>query len=207
MARDAQEVTCGSTTGTFVDYIPLEGGGHSIVPFSRVVFRGSFDLDGSGVGDTADCRLKLPLPSTNVWQMDQFAVAVEGTVDYDQGVFELYYAPSTIEFGSSTQLNYVMTPTDQIDPTGTNTILNFLLGAVVVNNIGTTVAAALPNDDPYKVISFNDTSSGAEPVVWISGGNQTNITAGTMRFAVSFLGYTFEQMNKGILHAGLSSRG
>jgi len=74
MARDAQSFTIGDNTAgnnTKVDYILLQGGGVGVFPVARVVFRGAATLDGSGAGDTADCRITLPLPSDNVWHMDR----------------------------------------------------------------------------------------------------------------------------------------
>jgi len=109
MARDNQAFTIGDNSAgnsTKVDYILLENGGVGVFPVARVVFRGSATLDGSGVGDTADCRITLPLPSDNVWQMDSFAMHVESTIGYDENIFEMYVAPSTTAFGQSTQIDF-----------------------------------------------------------------------------------------------------
>lgn len=207
MARDAQVATAGITAGTFAENVLLEGGGLGIIPFSRMVFRGAFALDGSGVGDTADCRLTLPLPSTTVWQLDQLAISIEDTEDYTNNLLELYYAPGTTAFGESTQLNFQLLPFVGVSPHNIGTFLNLVPGGQGRNVAGTAQAFSLGNRGPFDVISFNDSSGGADPVVWMGGGADTNLTGGTCRFALTFLGYTFEQMRRGNLYAGFSSRG
>ncbi len=211
MARDNQAFTIGDNTAgnsTKVDYILLQGGGVGVLPVARVVFRGSATLNGSGAGDTADCRITLPLPSDNVWQMDSFAFHTETTAGYDVGVFEMYVAPSTTAFGQSTQVNF---PLMQLAgrsavPGGTNSF-PYAIAAQAKNTSGSTFASSLTLDDPYRIISFNDVSAGADPVIHISGGSETNIASGTIRMVVSFLGYTFEQMSSSALWVGLNHRG
>lgn len=212
MARDAQAFTIGDNSAgndTKVDYILLQGGGVGVFPVSRVVFRGSATLDGSGAGDTADCRITLPLPSDNVWQMDSFATHVEGTVEYDACRFEMYVAPSTTAFGQSTQVNFPLSQTTASNPSqaaGASSVTYFIGGqAESVTGVGLNSAVIL--DDPYRIISFNDVSGGADPAIWLSGGSNTNVTPGTIRLVVSFLGYTFEQMSNSALWVGLNARG
>lgn len=210
MARDNQAFTIGDNSAgnsTKTDYILLQGGGVGVFPVARVVFRGSATLDGSGVGDTADCRITLPLPSDNVWQMDSFAFHVEGTNEYDMNLFEMYVAPSTTAFGQSTQINFPLSRTGGIDPasTGTSSFSYALAGQGF--NAANVASTMVQFDDPFKIITFNDVSAGADPVIWLSGGTQTNITGGTIRLVVSFLAYTFEQMSDSALWVGLNHRG
>lgn len=174
-------------------------------PVARVVFRGSATLDGSGVGDTADCRITLPLPSDNVWQMDSFAMHIEGTNGYDSNLFEMYVAPSTTAFGESTQINFPIMLTKAINPS--NTSGSGITPLVLANYSSLNNGAAPLFDDPYRIITFNDVSGGADPTIWLSGGNTTEITGGTVRLVVSFLAYTFEQMSNSALWVGLNQRG
>ncbi len=208
MARDNQAFTIGDNSAgnsTKVDYILLQGGGVGVFPVARVVFRGSATLDGSAVGDTADCRITLPLPSDNVWQMDSFALHVEGTSGYDSNLFEMYVAPSTTAFGQSTQVNFPLTICGAGAPVpGSDTSYCYALAGKQTVSGG----IALYNfDDPYRIITFNDVSGGADPTIHLSGGSTTNVTGGTLRLVVSFLAYTFEQMSDSALWVGLNHRG
>lgn len=212
MARDNQAFTIGDNSAgnnTKVDYILLQGGGIGVFPVARVVFRGSATLDGSGVGDTADCRITLPLPSDNVWQMDSFAFSVDTTTDYDVGRLEMYVAPSTTAFGQSTQVNFPLSQTARHNPSqvaGAESISYFIGGqAQTTGGAGTNSAVIF--DDPFRIISFNDISAGADPVIWLGGGSATNVSSGTIRLVVSFLAYTFEQMSNSALWVGLNHRG
>lgn len=211
MARDNQAFTIGDNTAgnsTKTDYILLQGGGVGVFPVARVVFRGSATLDGSGAGDTADCRITLPLPSDNVWQMDSFAFHVEGTTDYDMNLFEMYVAPSTTAFGQSTQINFPLSRTAPIDPAQSGTgSSSYAFASQPANTVNQGVETMVGFQDPFRIITFNDVSAGADPVIWLSGGAQTNINSGTIRLVVSFLAYTFEQMSNSALWVGLNHRG
>lgn len=210
MARDAQAFTIGDNTAgnnTKVDYILLQGGGVGVFPVARVVFRGSATLDGSGAGDTADCRITLPLPSDNVWQMDSWAMHVENTDDYDANVFEMYVAPSTTAFGESTQVNFPIYQAGRADPTQSTLQQTYALAGQMFASATSAIAAGVIFDDPFRIITFNDVSAGADPVIHLSGGSSTAVTGGTVRLVVSFLGYTFEQMSNAALWVGLNQRG
>lgn len=211
MARDNQAFTIGDNSAgnsTKADYILLQGGGVGVFPVARVVFRGSATLNGSGVGDTADTRITLPLPSDNVWQMDSFALHVEGTAGYDVNLFEMYVAPSTTAFGQSTQIDFPLVKTANVDPGQSgSSVTSYALGGQISNVSGSSIDTTLLFDDPYRIISFNDVSGGADPTIWLSGGPSTNITGGTVRLVVSFLAYTFEQMSNSALWVGLNTRG
>lgn len=215
MARDAQAFTIGDNSAgnnTKVDYILLQGGGTGVFPVARVVFRGSATLNGSGVGDTADCRITLPLPSDNVWQLDSWAMYVSDTVGYDTNIFEMYVAPSTTAFGQSTQINFPISRFEELNPTQNSVQVPYALcGQPFDAGTPTSASAAVQTmvtfDDPYRIISFNDVSGGADPVIHLSGGSTANVTAGTVRLVVSFLAYTFEQMSDSSLWVGLNTRG
>ena len=207
MARDAQAFTIGDNSAgnnTKVDYILLQGGGVGVFPVARVVFRGAATLDGSGVGDTADCRITLPLPSDNVWQMDSFAFHVNGTTDYDVGLFEMYVAPSTTAFGQSTQVNFPLLQAGTANPSQVagSSSTSYAIAGQAAATTGSAVDSVVLYDDPFRIISFNDLSGGADPVIHLSGGNQTGITGGTIRLVVSFLAYTFEQMSNSAIWVG-----
>lgn len=211
MARDAQAFTIGDNSAgnnTRVDYILLQDGGVGVFPVARVVFRGSATLDGSGVGDTADCRITLPLPSDNVWQMDSFALQVDGSGDYDTNLFEMYVAPSTTAFGQSTQVNFPLTICAALNPVpGGSATSAYSLAGRALTGTGSGLDAAIAFDDPYRIITFNDVSGGADPTIHLSGGSTTAVTGGTVRLVVSFLAYTFEQMSNSALWVGLNHRG
>lgn len=180
----------------------LEGGGLGIRPFSQVVFRGNFTLDGSGVGDTADCRITFPLPHNVVWQLDNFFFETNGS-EYTDGIFSLFYAPSTSAFGDSTELRFVTATTIDSFVTATLSVNNIVLSGLL-----SAADSSYDQQSPFRVVSFQDESGGADPALHISGGAGTNINAGNIaRLAVVFLGYTYEQMNSGLLFAGLSERG
>lgn len=209
MARDNQAFTIGDNTAgnaTKVDYILLQGGGVGVFPVARVVFRGSATLNGSGAGDTADCRITLPLPSDNVWQMDSWAMHVEGTAQYDNNLFEMYVAPSTTAFGQSTQINFPVYQAGRTQPTSTF-IQPYALGGQMYSSSGSAMESGVLFDDPFRIITFNDVSAGADPVLWLSGGSSTAVTGGTVRLVISFLAYTFEQMSDAALWVGLNTRG
>lgn len=212
MARDNQAFTIGDNSAgnnTKVDYILLQGGGIGVFPVARVVFRGSATLDGSGAADTADCRITLPLPSDNVWQMDSFAVHVEGSADYDANVFEMYVAPSTTAFGQSTQINFPLSKTVGANVTQVPGAFSssYALAGQIESVTGGSLDSACIFDDPFRIISFNDLSGGADPVIHLSGGPTLNVATGTIRLVVSFLAYTFEQMSNSALWVGLNHRG
>ena len=139
MARDAQAFTIGDNSAgnsTKVDYILLQGGGTGVFPVARVVFRGAATLDGSGVGDTADCRITLPLPSDNVWQMDSFALHVESTAAYDNNLFEMYVAPSTTAFGQSTQIDYPIYQVGRLNPSNALLVQTYALAGQMYDGAG-----------------------------------------------------------------------
>jgi hypothetical protein len=205
MARDAQSFTIGDNTAgnnTKVDYILLQGGGVGVFPVARVVFRGAATLDGSGAGDTADCRITLPLPSDNVWQMDSFAFHTEDTFGYSQNLLEMYVAPSTTAFGQSTQVNFPISRFSGAQPGGTTLSSFYGIAGQPRDTSGNAIEAMMKFEDPFRIITFNDVSAGADPVIWLSSGTNTNIGSGTIRLVVSFLAYTFEQMSDSSLWVG-----
>lgn len=210
MAHVTQTVTIGVNTGTddtSANYVQLQQGGQGILPYSRMVFRGAFELDGTGVGDTGNCRVTLPLPNNTVWQLDQFALWISGTSGYDLGKLELYCAPSTTEFGGTTQMDFQLCPTQSIDQSqGGTQEMQMILAAQMLTAGGSALSPVL-QWDPYRIITYNDESLGADPVIDIGGGSATNIGGGTARCYVTFLGYTFEQMNHAGLWTGFNWRG
>lgn len=205
MARDAQTRTVNG------EYIVLEGGGvtGSILPYALMAFRDTFTLDGSGGADTADCRITLPLPSNNVWQLSAFHVDLvsDQIIEYDEGILELYYAPSSTEFGQSTQLNFPLAPGAEIfQPTVTPTrIRGFDLADRSVNS-SSVVSGGYQLTSPFNLLSFNDASAGADPVIWLSGGGNNGINGASCNLAVTFLGYTQEQATTAGLFTGWFER-
>lgn len=194
---------------TFTDsgeYILLNGGGFGMMPFSRMVFRGFQDLAGSGAGDTYDARLTLQLPSNNVWQLSQWFAYIEpvsGTANsIAVGTWEMYYAPSTIAFGESTQLNYPVQLLADTNPLSGQASYPLTLGRA-----DSTVDAGFTVNDPFSLITYNDESGGADPTLWLGGEGNTAVPAATLRYAMTFYGYTYEQMDNAELHVGLMQRG
>lgn len=206
MARDAQTETVNG------EYIQLDGGGVGVLPYALMSFRGSVTLDGSGASDTADCRISLPLPSNNVWQMDTFAFYVTNTTGYTNGTFELYFNPSSSEFGQSTQIDYPLFPSIPVVNTGAGNVYSISYGLGIPGYTlagGGQARQGLVVSDrlsPFGLLSYNDESAGADPTIWISSATSTNVGSGTARLAVTFKGYTFDQANSALLRAGLSNR-
>lgn len=195
------------------EFIQLDGGGQGILPYSKAVHRGNLGLDGSGAGDTASCRVTLPLPSNTVWLLDHWSAAVyyntNPTTPYAVGNFEMYYAPSTTEFGQSTQINFPIAFSAKYDITGVTRYQGLGLGqsAKCLVASATNSDVAIRTGDPYKILSFNDESGGADPVIDISGNSSQAIAQdGSLLFAVGWLGFTFEQINRAELWAGFNSR-
>lgn len=209
MADVQQLVTAGIESGTKSEYILLDGGGSSIFPVAQQVHRGVFTLDGTTGTDTANLRLTLPLPSNIVWQLRTFQLTIETSVDWVRGRFEYFYNPSTTEFGQSTQLNFPMGAASQMTiPQGTAAITNWMI-AFLDNSTATSGQWVEPLTGPmgpFDLISFNDVSNGADPVIALSTGAGAAVTEGAIRFGVTWLGYTFEQMRSSHLHAGFSNR-
>jgi len=167
--------------------------------------RGSFTLDGAGVGDTADCRLTLPLASDMVWQLNAWACTIEGTTDYTLGTLEIYFAPSSTEFGASTQLNFPLALSDPIDMIGSTTYMTLIPAMGNITPGGSTTYMS-GYTAPTSFVGYNDVSGGADPVIWVSSGTGTNPASGTMRFAVQWLGYTLDQILEPALFAGHNAR-
>lgn len=207
MPRDAQTATAGVTAGTEARYIQLEGGGIAQFPASRMVFHGSFGLDGSGVGDTADCQLTLPLPDGVVWQLDQWAVTIATSEDYNEGIFQQTFKPYSGS-GISTTIDHPIIRCRSNNPSQVAGALvcGYALGGQVVSSLGVNLNALSDGFDPFRVISYNNADV-ADPVVWLSSGTGTQATAGTLMFYITYLGYTFEQMEMAWLHSGLNTRG
>ena len=209
MAVDLQTVTAGVTSGTFADYIQLDGGGVGVLPFAKMSYRGAFTLDGSGAADTAVCRITLPLPHNVVWQLDTWFLETQGTgAAYSAGQFEMYFAPSTVAFGASTQLDYVIYPSGPGNSDDSVADINnwqFGSGRSLIVTGGTS-NQRFPGLNPFQLISFQDPSGGADPVISIGSFDQVQAASGTCRFTVEFLGYTYEQMSHAALHVGLNTR-
>ena len=216
MARDAQTITIGDTTqsgnDTKVDIVPLERNAASpIAPFQLVSMRGSFTLDGSGVGDTADCRISMPLPGNNVYQLYSLSFSVVGTdpKQYDQGLLEIYYAPKPGEFGQTTQLNFGLSPGANmaISQVAGSVVVPWGVGAVQLDQSGTQATnGSFDIQQPFKLIFGGSAAGGTNPVIWIGGGGQTNLDSATCYIGVNFLGYTLEQWGHAGLYTGLITR-
>lgn len=207
MARDAQSVVVGEEAGTLVDIVPLQRNPSSAwAPFQLVSFRGSFLLDGSGVGDTADCRIRMPLPGNNVYQMQFFHMTVDTTTAYDLGQFELYYAPKPGEFGSADQCTYQLQRTTSWDVWNSGTVnVGYFLSPDVAGGAGS-LSIGQVEQSPFRPIYGGTAVGGTDPAIHIGSGADTNAGTGTCRFVVNFLGYTLEQWQHSALYAGLASR-
>ncbi len=211
MAEVLQTVTAGGgglTNFTNSEYIMLDGGGVGLMPFAKQVHRGSFTIDGTTGTDTAALRLTLPLPDTVVWQLRTFHFTLEGSdaADWQRYILELYYNPTTTESGASTQLNFPMVPGAPIDViSGGTPVMNLVVG---LGDIGNIAAPDYTNplsgpQGPFNLTSFND--SNADPVIAMRTATAaTDDVVG--RFAITWLGYSFEQMRSALLHAGFSNR-
>lgn len=208
MANVAQTITCGQNgvgDNTASEYILLDGGGVGILPVGKHVHRGSFVLDGTTGSDTASLRLTLPLASNIVWQLRTFMLVIETSTDWVRGMFEYFYAPSTTAFGGSTQLNYNMQNCAFID-LGTSRQPWFIAQSEHVNGEAASWCVADDRSSPYNMLTYKDLSAGADPVVALSTGAGNPVTEGGVRFACTWLAYTYDQMNNSMLHAGLNNR-
>lgn len=212
MARTAQAFTVGIESGTFAEYILLDGGGRGILPIAKMVFRGSATLDGSGVGDTADCRITFPLPKNVVWQLATWHFSAESGInglDYDEALLELFYAPAVIAFGASTQLNFGVLRSEPANLISVLDVSNYIVGNLLQKPGETLIVSTSFNEDvqsPFALLSYQDESQGANPVLWLSAGTQTDVDSNVVRFSIMFLGYTFEQANSALMYTGLDRR-
>lgn len=201
MALVLQAEVAGVVTGTQSNYILLDGGGVGILPVGQHVHRGNFTVDGTTGTDTANLRLTLPLASNIVWQLRTFHFTIETSTTFGSGMFEYFYAPSTTEFGASTQLNFPVVASAARTP-GIVPITSYF-----VTQLSTSGSSAVATEQatPFGLVTFNDESAGADPVISLRSGAAPT-TEGQARFAVTWLAYTYEQMRSSMLHAGFNNR-
>ncbi len=189
------------------EYILLDGGGEGLLPTAQCVHRGALTLAATTGTDTKNIRVSFALPTNVVWQLKTFQFRIDTTSDYGKGKFELYYAPSSIAFGDSTQLDFPLSRADAFGGISGEVNNTYLLMAMDAA-LATQGEWAFPLDGPqgpFDLVSFQDESGGANPTVAIYS-TAAPTDAGTARFALTWLGYTYEQMQKSALWTGLHNR-
>lgn len=190
------------------EFILLDGGGDGLLPVAQAIHRGFVGLDATTGTDTANLRLTLTLPGSLAWQMRTWNFTIDGgSGEWVQGRLEYFYAPSTTEFGASTQINFPLFHAASITvPEGGVTNQNWGLGYADTTNAvqGSWVIPMSGEQSPMDLVTFVDESTG--PVIAISSGSTADVAAATARFAFTWLGYTFEQMRSAFLHTGFNSR-
>lgn len=208
MAHDQQVLQWGSGTGQFTEPVALDRGGAGIGPAGIIFFRGAATLDGSGAGDTAETRIVFPLPGGNVHQLYSFGFHIEqSSVDFTQGVLELYtcFLPSTAT--DSTQINWPVI----MERGGRNLSQSQLQysGTLGFGSLGSgTDRSAEP---PHGASAFRQwlpgtDIGGANPVLDLGAGGTTAVPSATIRLALGFLTYTVDQWRDARLYAGLANR-
>lgn len=208
MARVLQEVTVGIEAGTVSNYVPLTGGGKGVLPNAIVSHRGSFDLDGSGVGDTADTRITFPLPADQAWQLAVMHVILHDTSAYDKCQLELTVRPGPVQNGLAQLLRFPMMQSDLFDTeVGAVVFHQYLFAANNFNSPGADSAILMGLQGPGSILFYNNTQSFANPVIWIGAGDTTNVTGGAFDFNVLWLGYTKEQQDRAPMWAASQPRG
>lgn len=208
MARDAQQFTWAGDADQKIEVAPLVHNPESpIQPDAVIAFRGFATLDGAGAGDTADCRITLPLPGNWIYQLNSFQAAYESTArNYNQAMLELYYAAQPGAFnGQTTQLNY-------------GCMVGF---AYDLANAGTVTCPIVPTPreqasdspvfqdkgaSPFRNFIVGSDIGGTDPVLWLSSGAGTNPAGGTLRMAVTFARYSLQQFISAGLYTGLHER-
>jgi hypothetical protein len=209
VARDAQTAKVGTDFGV-VDVVPLEHNPASaLTPFQMVSFRGSLVLDGSGAGDTADCRITMPLAGNNVYQMHSFAMWSDVT-SYDEGYLEVYYAPKSGEFGQTTQINFPLTFSRSMDLAQAGSgMATYNIASILYDGSTTAYHPQILNADsqsPFKFIFGGAEVGGTDPVIWIGGGSSTAVPSGNLYLVCNFLGFTIDQWSNAALYTGLIQR-
>lgn len=208
MARDLQEVTVGIEPGTFSNYVPLTGGGKGVLPNAIVSQRGEFDVDGSGVGDTADTRITFPLPADQAWQLVDFHLQLHDTSEYDKCLLEMTIRPPPVQTGSAQLLRFPLVQSDFWDhEVAATTFHQYLFACANFNSPGADSAIVTGIQGPGAILFYNNTQSFASPVIWLGAGDATAVTGGSCKFNVLWVGYTKEQCDAAPMWAGAQPRG
>lgn len=216
MARDGQIVTVG-TGGNGIRQTMALNRTAPWQPQTLTVFRGYFDLDGSGVGDTADCRITFPMPQNQVCLLNSwhFSIETTGANEFAEAMFELYYAPENVPSGHTTQLNYPMVITQSHLFTSPTRYTNVVFGGrgIVYDN-GGSIAGSSPVDVPLSIqetpfrmltIGERDTSS-VDPTLWLSSDTIESVNNGTARFCSTWLSWPYENISEAFMYLGLMNR-
>lgn len=208
MARDLQEVTIGTEPGTFSNYVPLSAGGQFTMPNAIVSHRGEFDLDGSGVGDTADTRITFPLPADQAWQLNSFHVQLHDTSDYDKCLLELTVRPPPVQNGAAQLLRFPLVQSDfwQHEVAAVD-FHQYNFAVSNFNSPGADSAIVTGMQSPGSILFYNNTQSFANPVIWIGAGDTTNVTGGSFKFNLLWLGFTKEQSDTAFMWNSSQPRG
>jgi len=215
MANDVQTIEWGTEPGTRVEYIPLEGGGHGLMPFAQVVFSGSFTLEGSTSGDTGNAIITFPLPQGVAWQMQSWAAWIFGTTAaiataWDTGIFDIFYTPNP-DSNFPTQLSFPTYQTTEMTKAPAEFISMLVFGKNTRIVSSSTANNPYPDEgrqSPYTFLSWRPHGvANLDPVLTIGGGTTTQLpSGGVLTIVLTLLGYTLVQMRSALLFAGLDSR-
>lgn len=196
MADDLQSITA--------EFLlrPLDSGGvspqnqlASSRPFAQLVHTGSVALTGSGVGDTANIRLTLPLPQNYAYRLERFLAVVQATAFFSWGnenqALIVYAATSPeIASGATTELILKLNHGSFLSRGGTaeGTAFNYMPDAV-------DGSASCP-------ILYGYADAAVYPVFMINDG-ETDVDASVLTYWASWLVYELEQTNQANFHQAM----
>lgn len=194
MARDLQEVNAA------VNLIPFDGPPENVrlmggYPFAQVVHNAALVLAGSGVGDTADMRLTLPLPGNHVYVLSGFAAYTFATgqaTQYDNGIFETYYSPKPAKDttgGGTVQQDFQVHGSNNITIISTSNIRMWQLGMTA----GTYNQDYSGVNSPDRLVLYGNEAGGTDPVLWLSASTDTAVPTEVLDYAITWLAFTVEQ--------------
>ena len=176
------------------------------IPHARTIHRGQLQLDGSGVGDTANLRLTLPLESRDIYMLNNmflYHAASSGSLQstYIIGWLELYLLdrPSD-QFGQSTQMHIGLEQSDEYAiPQGEVKYwgpgFKQLTGNMARNPYQESIG------DIGRIQYMGTELGGTSPVLGLDSGSNTNVNTDTTLFYwFEWLAYDFEQCLNMPLH-------
>lgn len=194
MARDLQEATAA------VNLIPFDGPPENVrlmggYPFAQVVHNDVLIVDGSGVGDTADLRLTLPLPGNHVYVLNGFALwgfSTNGVTQFDNGLLETYYSPKPAKDttgGGTVQQNFQVHGSNNLSLISTANQRMWQLGMTA----GTYNQDYSGVNSVDRMVLYGNEAGGTDPVLWLSAGPDTAVPGEVLDYAITWLAFTVDQ--------------
>lgn len=207
MARDLQEATAA------VKLIPFDGPPENIRlmqggPFAQVVHNDVLIVDGSGVGDTADLRLTLPLPGNHVYVLEAFALwgfSTNGVTQFDNGLLETYYSPLPAKDttgGGTVQQNFQVHGSNNLSIISTSNARMWQLGMTA----GTYNQDYSGVNSVDRLVLYGNEAGGTDPVLWLSAGPDTAVPGEVLDYAIVWLAFTVDQFFQSPMYQRLPVR-